>query len=188
MRSATTTRAVSGHRGTLAAVLVALACGGTLAACGSSAPRTSASGAYGAKSSPAALSKCMRANGLSGFPDPVAGPGGVGLPLSVNADGSLTADGQTFAGPALKSAERACREYLPPAGGPPPQMAASQRRRALAFARCMRAHGVPSFPDPSFSGTGRAQLPAAVDPQSPAFRSAARVCGGGGAGNFSIPG
>ena len=131
----------------------------------------------------------MRANGVSGFPDPIAGPSGaVGLPLSLNTDGSLTAEGQTFAGPALRSAERACKVYLPPAGGPPPQVAAQQRRQALTFARCMRAHGVPSFPDPTFSGGPQAGPPAGVDPQSPAFRSAARACGAGGSGNIAIAG
>jgi hypothetical protein len=130
----------------------------------------------------------MRANGVSGFPDPIAGPGGEGLPLTVNSDGSLTAEDKTFAGPALRSAERACKAYLPPAGGPPPQVAAKQRRQALAFARCMRAHGVPSFPDPTFSGTAPAGLPAGIDPQSPAFRSAARACGVAGNGSFAIGG
>jgi hypothetical protein len=130
----------------------------------------------------------MRANGLSGFPDPIAGPGGEGLPLTVNADGSLTAEGKTFAGPTLRSAERVCKAYLPPAGAPPPQVSAEQQRHALAFARCMRAHGVPSFPDPNFSAVGQAPPPGGVNPQSPAFRSAARMCGASGAGNIEIPG
>jgi len=162
----------------------------TLAACGGSDSRKHASaGPYGPASSPAALSRCMRANGVSGFPDPIAGPnGGEGLPLTVNSDGSLTAEGQTFAGPALRSAEKACRAYLPPAGGPPAQISAEQQRKALAFARCMRAHGVPNFPDPkSTVSGGQVGLPG-IDPQSPAVRSAARVCGAGGAGNIVVPG
>ncbi|MGH3260950.1 MAG: hypothetical protein ACRDNS_03035 [Trebonia sp.] len=117
----------------------------------------------------------MRANGVSGFPDPIAGPGGESLPVAVNADGSLTVDGQTFAGPALRSAERACKAYLPPAGRPA-QPNAEQVRQALAVARCMRTHGVPNFQDPTFSPSAGGSVP---DPQSPAFRTAARVCGGG---------
>jgi hypothetical protein len=169
--------------------LAALGCAVTLAACGSSGSRPSAStGPYGPKNSPATLSRCMRANGLSGFPDPVAGPSGaVGLPLTVSSAGTLIAEGKTFAGPALQSAERACKAYLPPAGGPPPQVSAQQEHRALVFARCMRAHGVPNFPDPTFSNTGPNQVPIPGS-QSPAFRSAARVCGAGGAGNFVTPG
>ena len=94
--------------------------------------------------------------------------GAVGLPLFENPDGSLTAEGQTFAGPALRSAERACKAYLPPAGGPPAKVRAQQLRQELAFARCMRAHGVPNFPDPS-SSWRPAGPPAGLDPQSPAF-------------------
>ena len=99
----------------------------------------------------------------------------------MDTDGSLTAEGKTFAGPALRSAEQTCKAYLPPAGGPPPKVRAQELRQELAFARCMRAHGVPNFPDPSSSSSGaQAGPPAGIDPQSPAFRSAARVCGAGG--------
>ena len=45
---------------------------------------------------------------------------------------------------------------------------------ALRFARCMRAHGVPGFRDPTPTG---ATLPAGgVDKRSPAFRAAQRAC------------
>ena len=169
--------------------LALTSCAVALAACGSSGSKPNAStGPYGPASSPAALSRCMRANRVSGFPDPISVPGGgEGLPLMVTSDDSLTAEGQTFAGPAVRSAERACKAYLPPAGGPPPKVRAQQLRQELAFARCMRAHGVPNFPDPS-SSSAQAGLPAGINPQSPAFRSAARVCGAGGAGNIAIGG
>ena len=172
--------------------MVALAVAGcliVLAGCGGSGARSKASTApYGPKSSPAALSRCMRANGVSGFPDPEPGPNGaVGLPLSENSDGSLTAEGKSFSGPALRRAERVCAVYLPPAGGPPPRVLAAQHRRELIEARCMRAHGVPNFPDPSSAGSSQAPSLAGIDTQSPAFKSAARVCGGGG-GNFAVAG
>jgi hypothetical protein len=53
----------------------------------------------------------------------------------------------------------------------------SEKRAAIANAECMRKHGVPNFPDPTFS---RGQLNTglgAIDPQSPAFKHAAAVCG-----------
>jgi hypothetical protein len=189
MRSPTTIGTLRPSR-RLSVALAVVGCAVSLAACASSGSRPSASaGPYGPASSPAALSRCMRANGVSGFPDPVAGPGGaVGLPLFVNVDGSLTAEGKTFSGPVLRSAEQACKAYLPPAGGPPPQIAAAQRRKALAFARCMRAHGVPSFPDPTSSGAAPAGPPAGIDLQSPAFQSAARACGAGAGRNMTIGG
>jgi hypothetical protein len=46
--------------------------------------------------------------------------------------------------------------------------------RALQFARCVRAHGVPNFPDPS-PGSG-IQIGPGVNPQSPTFQSAQRAC------------
>ena len=45
----------------------------------------------------------------------------------------------------------------------------------LKFARCMRAHGVPNFPDPA-AGGGGFQLVSRIDPQSPAFRAARQAC------------
>jgi hypothetical protein len=48
----------------------------------------------------------------------------------------------------------------------------------LAFSKCMRAHGVPGFPDPSASGNlqitskGNSDL----NPDSPAFQKARRAC------------
>ena len=124
--------------------LALTSCAVGLAACGGQGSKPNASaGRYGPTNSPVALSRCMRANRVSGFPDPVAAPGGgEGLPLMVNSDGSLVANGETFAGPVLRSAERACKAYLPPAGGPPLKVRAQQRRHELAFARCMRAHGI----------------------------------------------
>jgi hypothetical protein len=44
----------------------------------------------------------------------------------------------------------------------------------IRFADCMRAHGVPNFPDPS-SGGG-IQIPDGVNPQSPAFQAAQSSC------------
>lgn len=50
---------------------------------------------------------------------------------------------------------------------------------ALAFAQCMRAHGVPGFPDPS---GGQFSL-AGINQSSPQFRNAARICGGSSPGS-----
>lgn len=49
----------------------------------------------------------------------------------------------------------------------------------LSFARCMRARGVPNFPDPASRGADKAfllgQIPG-INPQSPAFQSAHTTC------------
>lgn len=58
---------------------------------------------------------------------------------------------------------------------------------ALAYANCMRSHGVPDFPDPNGQGefqlrpviveNGRTTSIADLIPSSPAFQGAERVCG-----------
>lgn len=48
---------------------------------------------------------------------------------------------------------------------------------ALKFARCMRTHGVPNFPDPSTAGGGiKIQLGSGLKPFSPAFQAAQKAC------------
>jgi hypothetical protein len=52
----------------------------------------------------------------------------------------------------------------------------SQAEALLAFARCMRANGVPNFPDPR-AGSGAAfPIPAGTSPAAPAFHAAQAKC------------
>jgi len=53
----------------------------------------------------------------------------------------------------------------------------SPEAAALAFAGCMRANGVPDFPDPKAGGGFLFHTGAGVDPSSPAFSFAQRKCG-----------
>jgi hypothetical protein len=46
----------------------------------------------------------------------------------------------------------------------------------LAFAECMRANGVPSFPDPEPGGGTDFVIPAGANPAAPAFRAAQSKC------------
>jgi hypothetical protein len=57
--------------------------------------------------------------------------------------------------------------------------------QALAYAKCMRSHGVPNFPDPTVQDTARskgvgfnlaASGPGAIDTSSPVYRSANKAC------------
>jgi hypothetical protein len=168
----------------LAAPLVTAGCAVMLSACGSSGPSGAvAAGATTATgdASPLGLSECMRAHGISNFPDPSNGPGGQGLSISATPGSpALTVQGITFSGPAFEKAEKACSRYLTP-NGPPPQPSAKQRAQMLAFARCMRTHGVPSFADPGggliAGGVVAGKRPSA-NSDSPSFRHAVTVCGG----------
>jgi hypothetical protein len=180
MRSARPSSTPSRRHRRVLAVLAGAGAVLAIAACGSSSSNpTGATNPTGA-SSPIGLSKCMRAHGLSNFPDPTAGPGGEGFNgIGLSPDGSLTVDGISFSGPALRSAEKACKQYLPGGGGPPPPLSASQKRGAIANAECMRKHGVPNFPDPIFPAGGGVEvhLGPGTDPGSPAFKQAAAACG-----------
>jgi len=81
--------------------------------------------------------------------------------------------------PAFRSAEAACTKGQSPAGGSRPGIPESQKLELVAAARCMRKHGVPNYPDPTFRG-GFVELGggpgAGVNHASPAFREAARIC------------
>ncbi len=154
--------------------------GALLAGCGGSTgqPVGTGTGATdtppGGKSGDVEFSDCMRSHGVTNFPDP--GPNGLQIPLGINTQS-----------PSFRSAQEACKQYLPN-GGAPPATSASERGAALAFAKCMRTHGVPDFPDPAFSSPTNAPrvlvlramvfaIPPSVDPKAPAFQHAARACG-----------
>ena len=124
----------------------------------------------------------MRGHGVPNFPDPKAtGNGGIMIQASRRAGSgpSLKVNGVPVNAPAFQSAQQACRAYLPN-GGRPPQLSASQRQAMLQFSRCMRAHGLPGFPDPVFNSNGAIGLRIGpgngLDPNSPAFKSAQSAC------------
>jgi hypothetical protein len=61
---------------------------------------------------------------------------------------------------------------------------AAGKPNILAFAQCMRKHGVPNFPDPN--GSGQLDLNG-VTSQSPAFQTAANDCKSFGVGGTPKP-
>jgi hypothetical protein len=103
------------------------------------------------------FSQCMRTRGVPQFPDP--GPNAFQF-----TPGSIISQS-----PAFQGALNACQKYLPRAGHPPP-IPETVRLEMIAFAKCMRANGVPNFPDPGPHGI---KFPVTSPiPQSPAFRRA----------------
>ena len=119
-----------------------------ISACGSSAPAETATGGSNntlANAQKAVkFAKCMRSNGVSEFPDP-------------GASGKLTIDGIANGSsldpntPAFKQAISACKN-LEPAGFTGSKRSSQQQQAALKFAQCIRANGVPDFPDPIPNG------------------------------------
>jgi hypothetical protein len=54
--------------------------------------------------------------------------------------------------------------------------AAQLQHDALSFATCMRANGVPNFPDPAPGGGATLTVPAGTNPAAPAFQAARAKC------------
>ncbi len=162
--------------------LVAVVCAIAVAACGSSAhptssgSRVSTGSASKSTGSTLAFSNCMRANGVANFPD----LGSKGILIQGNAH-AISVNGVSVNAPAFLAARAQCQTYLPSAHANPAQTA-QQHQRELNFAKCMRSHGVPSFPDPkviSSSGGSQRVYLRGINLQSPAFQAAANACGGG---------
>jgi hypothetical protein len=80
------------------------------------------------------FSECMRANGVSDFPDP-------------NASGQFPSYGVSVSKAVWISATATCKSLQPP-GTLSAKMTPQQLSDALKFAQCVREHGVPDFPDP----------------------------------------
>ena len=121
------------------------------------------------------FSECMRANGVPNFPDPDAQ--GV---IAGRSDAALDPTGPRF-----QKAQEACvKRYIDRGGAAPsPAQQAKEQAAALALSRRMRSHGVPDFPDPTFSAGGGAAIRLgggsgrAPDQNSPIFQQAQRECG-----------
>lgn len=142
-----------------------------LCACGS----TSNSGTVTDAATQLALAQCMRSHGVPNFPDPSSG-GGFSVARTPG-NSTVTIDGTTFSGPAFEAAVKTCKLF----GGrtSPPPLSASQKKKRIAFAECMRTHGVPNFPDPTFNPQTERKLLAVVNPNSPGFQKASNACGPG---------
>lgn len=159
-----------------------LVCGLGIAACGSASHNQTTAG--GKRSSDAlAFSRCMRAHGVTNFPDPSSSGGGIQIAIG-------SSSGVNPRSPAFQSAQGSCKHLLPgggPGSGPPSPQA---RAQMLQIARCMRAHGISGFPDPTTTPpSGPAgysaimghngvflAIPNSIDTRSPAFKQAAAAC------------
>ncbi|HWF22448.1 MAG TPA: hypothetical protein VG226_09905 [Acidimicrobiales bacterium] len=152
----------------------------------STSAASSSSGASGTNKAAGALafSQCMRAHGVTDFPDPGSGgrisiQGGPGSDLDPN-------------NPTMQAAQQACQALQPkPSAAQQHQM----EQAALKYSQCMRAHGIKDFPDPSSSG--ELQLHAGpgsdLDPNSPTFQAAQNACqhflpGANGGGHLTTRG
>jgi hypothetical protein len=166
MRNAPSGTTPGGLRHELAIAVAVVGSALVLAASGSSAKTNGGKAGSSVHAEGVEYSDCMRSHGVQDFPDP--SPGG-GFPLRTSGINEQSA--------AFQSAESACARLQPGGNNPPPPISAAQQAGMIANARCIREHGVPNFPDPTFGPGGEG---AGVDFQgnasSPAFQQAATAC------------
>ena len=151
--------------GPLAAALLAI---GLLAGCGgSSSVGTAQNGSASSKqkdvSQVVRYSQCMRAHGVTNFPDPTSG-------------GALTLDKSTIESPQYQTASQACRSLAPAGSQSGASISPQAQAQALSFAHCMRSHGVPDFPDPSPTGGVVGFAVSHATRTSPAYSRAGQAC------------
>jgi hypothetical protein len=138
----------------------------------SSTPESSAS----TQQKMVAYSQCMRSHGVAEFPEPTEGHLFI---HSSDHNGHVTGIDPESA--QFQAAQKVCGKLMPEGGTPSPAQQAKAQESALKFSQCMRTHGVPNFPDPSFSDGGvRMKLKAGgangIDPEAPQFRAAQKAC------------
>jgi hypothetical protein len=121
---------------------------GTIQSRPSAAPGGSSTTGASTSSRLLAFSGCMRSHGVPSFPDPQPGAENAKFP----GPQQLRVDAAQ-----LSAAENACQHLLPP--GVDDQFPVAEvpmlLRGMVAFSGCMRAHGVPNWPDPSVNTEGR---------------------------------
>jgi hypothetical protein len=160
--------------------LSAAACGGgspagvaSLGTTTTAAPAAARSAGGSAAGSPLVeYATCMRSHGVLNFPDAATFGSSDGIKAAKGQMVQVSrSEGST---PTFQAAQRACAPYY----GPPTtstQVSAVELRKLLAVSRCMRAHGVPTFPDPNPT-TGAMDPPAGIDKNSPQVIAALETC------------
>jgi len=167
---------------TLPAAAAAITAATVIAACGSNSPGSPGDGGHPTQAHPAQaaaqqnqqdavrFAQCMRSHGVPNFPDPERN--GLFDKSELRQLGISESR--------MRAAGNACPQLDEGGGGPGRSAADSQAQiaAALAFARCLRSHGFPSFPDPTSSGqlTPEMVAGAGINLHQPAVLQAADGC------------
>ncbi|HEY0871253.1 MAG TPA: hypothetical protein VGD55_12705 [Acidothermaceae bacterium] len=118
-----------------------------------------------------AFARCLRANGLPNWPDPLSN--GTFDKSKLQATGYSTAQTRAVEdGP--------CKSILPTTAPSSPNsqtITTQQQQDYINAVACMRAHGFSNFPDPTFSGDHVTLTPPpGVDTNSTQFTQAQHIC------------
>jgi hypothetical protein len=171
-------RAVREHRSwskarTAAAIIATAALAPLAAACGASPTSTRSAGSPNPGTSPnyqaLAFARCMRSDGLSNWPDPESNGAFDKTKLTPQQLGASTSH--------IQAVGKACQHLFPAfASGMTPAQFAQMKAQALRFSRCIRAHGVPNYPDPGSDGREPDPASIGINDSTPTFQAALKAC------------
>ncbi len=144
--------------------LLAAGCGGGSAG-GVSRTTTAQNGRLAAALS---LARCLRSHGIPNWPDPTS-DGGFDKAKLVQLGVS---------GSRVRALEDGACNIPIPSGRPQGQtITAADRTDYLKGAACMRSHGFPAFPDPTFPNNNvTLDIPSSINQDSSRYNSAATIC------------
>lgn len=117
---------------------------------------------------------CMRSHGDPGQVDPTVDANGV---IHITYPASASGSGHAELG---SGTNNPCSSYLTAAstalrGGQPLQK--PDPAKLEKYSQCMRAHGIPDFPDPTSHGLSIHVQPGSdLNPQNPTFKNASKLC------------
>jgi hypothetical protein len=165
--------------GLVPGLLLALALGLAVGACGgggdknngvasldggTATPTTSPGGSSDPQQAALAYARCLRQHGID-LPDPTFDAQGrmaQQLPRGVGPDD-----------PKFKAADQACQQYAP--GGEPEKVDPQTQQQMLAYARCMRQHGI-NIADPKPGEGINVDASHGANPEDPKFKAADQAC------------
>lgn len=176
-------RATLPTAGIFAVGVVLAACGGPSTpgvATGSTTTSTTTAssstgaGTQGAGTGILAYSTCMRAHGVTTFPDPSSTGGIDNKRAVINA---LNAVSPAIGNAAEKSCAHVLRAGEGLGGRSTKPVTAQDQQYYLKAVTCMRAHGFPTFPDPVFSGGGVSfPITSSINTNSSKFAASRQIC------------
>jgi hypothetical protein len=134
------------------------------------------------------VGQCIRAHGIPDFPDPTVATSGPAKGKGILDKQDLRTVAESVVNQALAACQTAVEQADISTSGPNSGPNSREIQNLLAFARCIRNHGITNFPDPdrqggfNLAGTG-------IDTHelSPAELAAARTCLPTARGDISIP-
>jgi len=150
--------------------LLASGCGGSDSPGVANVASTTTAATTTPQTGPVAFARCMRSHGVPRFPDP--NPNGEFDGIKVKQAGGSVSQ--------VRAAQSEC-DYLLPNGivplGPRYTITRADQVDYLKGAACMRRHGFPNFPDPTFQNHNvQFSIPSTIEQDASQFKSAAATC------------